>query len=61
MVCLRSENRVSIYIGYVQNLEKIGKACIDPYLKLFGKEDAAPYIIFYTHVHACSLGYTDEE
>jgi len=57
--CLCFGNRVLNYLGYVQNLEKKSKTWIGPCLKLCGKGDAA--IIFYVHVHAYSLSYTDEK
>jgi len=43
MASLHFEKRVSNFIGYVQNLKKkiSEKHAIAPYLKLFGKGDAA--------------------
>jgi len=41
MVCLHFGNRVTNFAGYVQNLKKIGKAWVGPYLKLLDKGDAA--------------------
>jgi len=40
-------------------LEKNRKSMGWPLFNLFGKE--MQQIIFYAHVHACSLSYTDEE
>jgi len=47
MVSLKFGNRVTNYIGYVQNMEEKAEM---------------QHIIFYgAHVHACSPSYTDKE
>jgi len=45
MICLYLGNKVINYIRYMHKVEKqiIEKAWTGPYLKLFGKEDAACY------------------
>jgi len=43
----------------IDSTESYLKSMDWPFFNLFGKGDAA--FIFYAHVHACSLSYTDEE
>jgi len=60
MVSLHFGNRVTNYISYVQNLEKIPeKHGLTLISNCLAKE--LQRISFNAHVHACSSIYTDEE
>jgi len=61
--CLRFiyfENRVTNYVDYFAKVGKKNlKTWVGPFLNLFGME--MQYTIFYAHVHACRISYTDED